>query len=286
MVVNLISAALQLAVIYGIVNFGLVYLYRMTGVVNFAQGPMLMVSAFCVLVLSRHLGGLAPGIIGVVLAAVMVAAVLYAVLLHRLAGLPELSKVIATFMIGTALTELAGWIWGTDSENLNFPSLGYLAIGGGRIPDITLVTAGVLIVLVGAAEFFLMRTRLGLQSRAAALSGSLAVYYGIARHRLEIGAWAVALVCATLGGVVYAERVQVSTPISAVGFSAFPAAVIGGLDSVAGMLVGAVLVAAVQAVTSYYFAAEVSDAISFGLVLVALLLRPNGLLGRAGSNRL
>lgn len=286
MVVNLISAALQLAVIYGIVNFGLVYLYRMTGVLTFAQGPLLMVGAFCVVVVSSHLGGLAVGIILTVVAAVVVAAAAYTLLLHRLESVSDLSKVIATFMIGTGLTELAGLIWGTQSTSVSFPSLGFLEIGGGRVPYITLVTAGVLVVLVVAAELLSMRTRWGLQSRAAALSGALAVCYGIPRRRLEVSAWAVASACAVLGGVVYAESVQVNTGMAAVGFSAFPAAVIGGLTSMPGVFIGAVVIASVQAVTGYYFAAEVSDAISFALVLVALFVLPNGLLGRAGSDRL
>jgi branched-chain amino acid transport system permease protein len=103
---------------------------------------------------------------------------------------------------------------------------------------------------------------------------------------LRATAWAVAFGCAALAAVVYVERAPVVLSMSDVGLSAFPAAVIGGMDNVGGAFVGATVVALVESFTALFLGGAAANALSYALMLAVLVVLPYGLLGRRPSVRL
>jgi branched-chain amino acid transport system permease protein len=281
------SSALQLAVVYWIVNLGFVYLYRMTGVLNFAQGQMVMLGAFMLAFASQSLGlSLFLAVPLVLVVSAIFGILVYVASMRYLHGAGDYTKVIATFMISVILTEIVGLIWGINSYILPLPQFGFLHIGGAVVPRLTLYTAGALLILIAIVQYLITHARWGVAMRATASNGALATYYGIRNVRLGAAAWAVAFVCATLGGLIYAEGAPVVAGMSSVGFVAFPAAVLGGMDSVPGAIAGGAIVAAVEAVTSFYVGGSIADAASFALVIAVLVVKPSGLLGKSRSVRL
>lgn len=281
------SGVLQLSVVYWIVNLGFVYLYRTTGVLNFAQGQMLMLGSFLLVVFTEKLSlGLGAAVSLLVVVSIVMGVLIYLFSMRYLRGASQYAKVIGTFMVSVILTQVVGLIWGVNSYVISVPRLAHLRVGGQLVPTLTIVTAIVLLAIIAAAQYFVTHARWGVAMRAAASNGALATYYGIRSVQLGAIAWAIAAVCASLGGLVYVENAPVVYGMAAVGFSAFPAAVVGGMDSVPGAIVGGLLVAAVQSVTAFYFGGALADAASFGLVIVVLVVRPYGLLGSSRSVRL
>lgn len=285
--IEIASAALQLSVVYWIVNLGFVYLYRTTGVLNFAQGQMLLLGSFILVVFTQKFGlPLIAAFPFVILASILLGVLIYLFSLRYLQGAGQYVKVIETFMVSVILTQVVGLIWGVNSYVVTMPHLGHLSVGGKLVPTITVVTAVVLLVMIAIVQYLVTHARWGLAMRAAASNGALATYYGIRSIRLGAIAWAMAFVCASVGGLVYVESAPVVYGMASVGFSAFPAAVLGGMDSVPGAIVGGLLVAIVQSVTSFFFGGSLADASSFALVIVVLVVRPYGLLGKSKSIRL
>lgn len=285
--VAIFSATLQLSIVYWIVNLGFVYLYRTTEVLNFAQGQMLMVGAFVLVLSIQKLGiGLVLGVPLVVMASVVFGVITYLMSLRYLQGANQYTKVIGTFMVSIILTQIVGLVWGVNSYVVPIPKLGLLHLGRGAIPIITLITAAALLALIAVTQYLVTNAKWGVAMRAGASNGALAMYYGIRSVRLEAAAWAVAFVCATVGGLVYSESAPVVYGMASVGFAAFPAAVLGGMDSVSGCVLGGTLVAAIQSVTAFYFGGSLAEAVSFLLVIIVLMVRPYGLMGKARSVRL
>ena len=283
--IDVLGSAIQLTAVYGIVNIGFVYLYRTTGVINFAQGQMLMLAAMLIATLQPLVGyggAIALGVTAMLLAGIVVC---YAVA-RLLGGKRELTKVAVTFLLALGLTQIAGLAWGSGMRSVAIPAGGYLHVGGGLVPIASLVSLAGAGVLAFVLEGLLRRTYVGVQMRALAEDETLAAYQGMRRNALQAAAWAVAFVCAALAAAVYIERAPVVISMSDVGLSAFPAAVIGGMDNVGGAFVGAVLVALLESFMSLFFGGDVADAVSYALMLVVLVLLPYGLLGRQPSVRL
>lgn len=285
--VQIASSALQLSVVYWIVNLGFVYLYRTTGVLNFAQGQMLMLGSFILVVLTQKINFSLPiAFVLVILISIILGVLIYMFSLRYLRGSNQYAKVIGTFLLSVIITQVVGFVWGVNSYVVTMPNLPRLHLGGQVVPTMTVVTALAVLVLIGAAQYFVTHARWGVAMRAGASNGSLAAYYGIRSVQLGAIAWAIAFVCASIGGLIYVENAPVVYGMAAVGFSAFPAAVVGGMDSVPGAIVGGVVIAVMQSVTSFYFGGALADAVSFALVIVVLMLRPYGIMGQARSVRL
>ncbi len=283
--VDVLASAVQLTAVYGIVNIGFVYLYRTTGVINFAQGQMLMLAGFLVATVQPAMGyggGIAFSVVAMLLAGVVV----YYGIGRLLGGKTELTKVTVTFLLALGLTQIAGIAWGSGMRSVSIPSGGYLHLAGGRVPLASIVSLVAAAVLAFVLERLLRRTSVGIQMRAVAEDEALAAYRGMRRSALQAVAWAVAFVCAALAAAVYIERGPVVLTMSDVGLSAFPAAVIGGMDNVGGAFVGAVVVALVESFTAVALGGAAAQALSYGLMLVVLVLLPYGLLGRQPSMRL
>ncbi len=283
--VDVLGSAVQLTAIYGVVNTGFVYLYRTTGVINFAQGQMLMLAAF-VLAALQPVAGIAGGIVLTLGAMLLASLVVYYGFARLLSGKTELTKVALTFLLALGLTQVAGIVWGSGMRNVTIPAGGYLRIAGGLVPWASIVSLAGAAVLAFVLERLLRGTYLGVQMRAIAEDESLAAYLGMRRSALQAVAWAVAFVCAALAAVVYVERAPVVLSMSDVGLSAFPAAVIGGMDNVGGAFVGAVVVALAESFTALFLGGAAADALSYALMLAVLVALPYGILGRQPSVRL
>ena len=284
-IVAILAAALELWAIYSIINVGFVLLYRTTGVMNFAEGQLVMMGAFLVQSIGASLGyGAGVGLS--VLVSFALGILIYLGTMRFLAGAAEFSKVIGTFMVAIICDQVTGIVWGPEFRPVRQPGDLSLHVGGGSLPLSTLVALAAVLVLTLVLAVALKMSRWGIEMRAVAENENLAAYRGIRVHWLSAVAWGVVFCTATLGAVIYVRHAVVSPQMSVVGFAAFPALVIGGIDSLGGTIVGSAILGVVSAVMSYYVDATVADAVAYALLLVVLFTLPYGLFGRAKEQRL
>lgn len=284
-IVSVVVFALEIGSVYAMMNFGFVYLIRATGVVSFAQGQIATLGGLLAVHFTNSFGlGFGLVITFLVVAAGSVAA--YYLVLQLFHGRSEFVRVIGTFMLGLVILEVCGLVWGSAPYTLPVQFEKAIHFGDTQIPIIALIDIGGVGVVILVAAFLLKKTSAGIQFRAFGDDEVLAQYRGVRFRRLSASAWAIASCAALAAAIIYAQRSPVTTDMWTIGLAAFPGAVIGGLDSVAGTYIGSILVALVAGFISYYYNGIIGNAVTYGLMLVALLFLPNGLLGSRQAHRL
>jgi branched-chain amino acid transport system permease protein len=195
---------------------------------------------------------------------------------------------MATIGLGTALDAIAIIIWQPSLINIQAP-YSYKLYGPGDfefsgIQIFSLCLTAIVFVVIALT---LHRTRLGLQMRAVANSEQLAAHVGVNVVRTSMFAWALAAMTASLAGVTYVLGSQTDPgTVYSIGLAAFPAIILGGFDSVAGSLVGGLLIGWLLAFVATYVGGQWPDVVSYLALLAVLLVRPQGLFGSPEVARL
>jgi branched-chain amino acid transport system permease protein len=273
---------------YALVALGFVVIFKATGVINFAQGGFVLFGAY----LAYNVGttwGL-PFVFAVVLAMVggaIIGATVERVALRPMIGQPPFAAIMITIGVLFVLEQIVTSIWGFETLNLGDPW------GNDRIAagDVTIAVRNLWSVgLAGAAllAFFLFfrYSNTGVAMRATALDPEAALAQGISPGRVYTLAWAVSGAVAALAGVTLASGSgQLSPGIGYVALAAFPAIILGGLDSPAGAVLGGLLIGVSQALTARYLAdwswlgTNFHTVMPYVLMVLILLVRPYGLFG-------
>jgi branched-chain amino acid transport system permease protein len=285
--VSLLVGGLFLGAIYSLVALGFVTIFRATGVVNFAQGSVLLLGAYVIGRLHESIGFL-PAVLAGVAAATLVSVLIDVVLIRRIRDADLGTLAILTLGVDILLlTELTREI-GTDVLSVGAPwGADVVELAGIRVPASRVIAGGVALVLVVALGLAVKFTDWGVAMRSAAEDGETASLMGIRLNRVAAGAWALAGALAAVGGLFLTSfpAAGVTAGAGFVALAAIPAVVLGGFDSPAGAVVGGLLIGVVSVLCSGY-----QDELSFlgrGLgtvapyvvMLLVLLIRPSGLFG-------
>ena len=277
-----------LGALYFLIASGLSLIYGLMGVLNFAHGAFLTVGAFGMWYAESKLGGLGvlprflvASLVGLVVGGVFAA--LVELVLIRPLYRRHIEQVLVTVGLGLATTALIVAIWGNDARPITYP--GWLGrtttVAGAHVPnDRWLLIAAAVVVLVGLTTF-LRRTRYGLIIRAGVENRAMVTALGIDVRRAFTLVFAIGGVCAALAGVlanVYFGTVDPARGTSLLIF-AFIVVVIGGLGSLRGTAVAAVVVGLVQQYANYYASTGLGDLSVVLLLGLVLLARPRGLSG-------
>ena len=285
-----VVSGLASGAVYALVALALVLIYRSTGVINFAQGEMAMFSTFvCWELIDRGLTYW--------LAFVLTLAISFAggVLIERavirpVEHAPVLTVVTVTIGLLLLLNNGAAWIWKGEQRTLEnpFPSDTF-DIGGVIVAAQDLGILAVSLVLVGLLWVLFQRTRLGLALRAAALNPESSRLHGVRVTWMLALGWGLAAVLGAVAGILVAPTLgsfdqNLMLPIL---IFAFAAAVLGGLDSPLGAVVGGLALGVILNLVGAYidFFADLRTPAALLLILVVLLLKPTGLFGRAVTRR-
>lgn len=285
--VSLTVNGLSNGAILALAALGFVLVYKATGVVNFAQGELLLVAAFVIWFALVELG--LPWLVGVAAAVVVGAALGLAVeraVLRPMVGQPVFAVIMATIGLAAILTALVQLLWGTRPRPFpDFIPGGAVQLLGATVPQNRLwAIAVVAVVLVGFAVFY-ARSRHGIAMRAVADDEQAALAQGISVRRTVALSWALAGVSAVVGGALVANLVGVSGAISAFGLLVFPVVILGGLDSVPGAVVGGAIVGLLTSYTGGYLGGGLETVIPYVALLAILLVRPHGLFGEVRIER-
>jgi branched-chain amino acid transport system permease protein len=288
-----IVIGLEQGAIYGSVALALVLIYRATGFVNFAQGEMALFSTFVTWQLWDW--GVPIGLaIPLSMAVSFLGGALIDLVIIRPIGDAEhnpLSLVIATVGLLLALNALVGWIWGTDGRR--FPKIfgsGTLDIGSVTISYQALGTLAVLVGEVFLLYLLFQHTRLGLAMRSVASNQESSRLAGIRTGRVLLFGWGLAAAVGALAGALYASELSLldSNIFFQLLIYAFAAATLGGFDSPVGAVVGGLVVGLVTVLAGGYIGwlgEDLKLVAAFAVILVVLLVRPQGLFGRKQVSR-
>jgi branched-chain amino acid transport system permease protein len=280
---------LQNGAIYASLALALVIVYRTNGLLNFAQGEMAMFSIFITWQFTDWGLGLVPAMLCAMVVSFVLAALIERLLVRPVGDVETnpLALVIVTIGLFLAINALAVFIWGTEGKNLPrlFPTRTFDLFGA----DVTATVLCVLAILAVEAAFLFFlfqRTKLGLGMRAVASTKESSSLVGIRVGWMLMAGWGLAAAIGTVAGVLRVETVSSlsfdSNTMQIVLIYAFAAATLGGFDSPVGAVIGGLIVGEVEILAANYIGWVGNDlalGVAFVLILVVLLVRPQGLFG-------
>lgn len=269
--------------IYGLIALGFVLIYKGTETVSFAQGELMMVGAFGGLVAMTLLNF--PFWLAVLASVAGMA--LFGVLLERMVirpilGQPAFSIVMLTIGIGYVIRGLITMIpvIGTETHTLPVPYKDEILNLGGLIVGIEqLVIIGVTAVLCGLLYLMFKHSKIGIAMQASSQNQIAAYYMGIPVKRINGLVWGLAAAVAAVAGILLAPITFVHVNMGFIGLKAFPAAVVGGFGSLPGAIVGGLIIGVVESLAGFYAPEGVKDVAAYVIVLIMLMIKPNGLFG-------
>ena len=280
---QLVISGIAQGCIYGLIALGFVLIYKATETVSFAQGDLMMLGAF---------GGLAGmTMLGfpfwLAVPAAIAAMALFGVLTERVVirpilGQPAFSIVMLTIGIGYVarglITMLPGI--GTDTHTLPVPYRNVTWNAGGLILSAEHMVVIVVTALLCLGLFAMFRySKLGIAMQASSQNQLAAYYMGIPVKRLNGLVWGLAASVAAIAGLLLAPITFVHANMGFIGLKAFPAAVVGGFGSLPGAIVGGLIIGIVESLSGFYLPEGFKDIAAYVVVLIMLMVKPNGLFG-------
>ncbi|WP_210291547.1 branched-chain amino acid ABC transporter permease [Tardiphaga robiniae] len=282
MIAQILSIAVLSAMLYMLVALGFTLVFGVMRIVNFAHGEFLMLGAYALFLFNRELG--LPFALALPLAALVVGVigVIAERLIFKRYADDELGGMIVSLALAISLQGAVVAFFGVDELAVDRPVSGALRVGGILVPKDQLLASGVALVLVLAVYLLLQRTSFGLAMRAVAQDRAVARLQGIKPHRIYPIVFGLSCALAGAAGALIAplytiEPFMGEAPL----MKAFIVVVLGGLGSVPGAMLAAGLLGFVEAVISVAAGSTAATLVQFGAVLLLLLVRPAGLMGRA-----
>lgn len=281
-------SGLGLGSVYAIIALGYSMVYGIAKMLNFAHGDIIMVGAFVAYFLIGSYG--MPTIVGV-LASIVVCTVL-GVIIERLAYKPlrqatSLAVLITAIGVSYFLQNAALLLWGSDTKI--FPTIisGSLNLGSLSINYTTIVTILACVVIVLGLSWFVNNTKTGRAMRACSEDKGAASLMGINANKMISLTFAIGSGLAAIAAVLLCAAYPSVYPTlgSMPGIRAFTAAVFGGIGSIPGAFVGGLLLGVIENLAKAYISTQLSDAIVFGVLIIVLLIKPTGLLGKKISEK-
>ena len=272
--------------VYAIIALGYTMVYGIAKMLNFAHGDIIMVGAYISFCVTNYLH--LPVFVSI-LVSIMVCTVL-GVIIEALAykplrGTPSLAVLITAIGVSYFLQNSAQLIWGSAPKNFtSIVSLKPIMLFDGRIviTDEVIVTVLVSILVMVSLTLFTGKTRMGKAMRAVSEDRDAAQLMGINVNQTISITFAIGSALAAVAGVLLCSTVPTLMPTtgSMPGIRAFTAAVFGGIGSIPGAMIGGILLGVIEALSKAYLPNQFSDAIVFGVLILVLLVKPTGLLGK------
>lgn len=287
--IQTLISGLSLGSIYALIALGYTMVYGIAKMLNFAHGDIIMVGAYAVITAVFTMG--LPPFIAILISIALCA--LLGIVIEFLAYRPlrqaqPLAVLITAIGVSYLLQNLALLIYG--SEQKAFPKIVALPtvhIGGVYIDGITLATLVVTAVIMVALSLFINKTRMGKAMRAVSEDKEAAELMGISVNRTITVTFAIGSALAGVAAIFYGAAYTYIRPTTGAmpGIKAFTAAVFGGIGSIPGAMLGGILLGVIEQLSKTYISTLWADAIVFGVLVVVLVVKPTGLLGKKISEK-
>ncbi len=274
---------LQTGSIFALIAIGYTMVYGIAKMINFAHGDIIMVGAYsiCILTTQSNVPAI-PAVILTILICTLVGITVERWAYKPLRSAPSLAVLITAIGVSLLLQSLALIIFGEKQRPfvsiIKVPSIN---IGGVVIQGIALVTFIVTIICMVVLNLFIRKTKLGRAMRAVSEDKQAAQLMGINVNRTISMTFAIGSALAGVAGILYiCQYLAVKPTLGALpGIKAFVAAVLGGIGSIPGAMVGGILLGVIESIFKCYLPSELTDAIVFGVLVLVLLVKPSGILG-------
>ena len=277
---------ISLGSVYAIIALGYTMVYGIARMLNFAHGDIIMVGGFTVFTIVTTMGG--SPVVGI-LASVVVCTVL-GVTIERVAYRPlrdasPLAVLITAIGVSYLLQNVALLIFGSNARQFtSVITVPALKLAGGKlsISSVTIVTILSCIVIMAALMTFINKTKMGQAMLAVSEDRGAATLMGINVNRTISVTFAIGSALAAVAGVLLCSAYPSLSPYtgSMPGIKAFVAAVFGGIGSIPGAFIGGILLGIIENLAKAYISSQLSDAIVFSVLIIVLLVRPTGILGK------
>jgi branched-chain amino acid transport system permease protein len=282
--VQLVVNIVVLAAIYALIAAGYVLIYRVSRVLNLAHGELMMLGAYLLLATaSLFAGNPYIAIAASIGLSVVVGVLVYVLLMRKLTGEMVLAAVLTTVALGILLRGVIVLVWSAQqrypAQPLGLTNFAIALPGGARISLCAALLVTTTALVYGGLLAFLRFGRWGVRMRAAGQNPLLAAQRGVGLHAVYALAWALSTLTGSLAGMLIALDSGLDQTMAIIGLKAFPAALVGGLDSLVGALVGSLIVAAVEVLLIHYVDPLLSEVVPFLVLIAMLIVRPWGLFG-------
>ncbi|MES2281157.1 MAG: branched-chain amino acid ABC transporter permease [Pseudomonadota bacterium] len=280
---QLVISGISQGCIYGLIALGFVLIYKATETVSFAQGDLMMLGAFGALAVMTVFGfPYWAAVLCTIVAMAVFGMLLERIVIRPILGQPAFSIVMLTIGIGYVARGLITMVptIGTETRALPVPykdqvwSIGTLLFNVEQM--VVIVATGALCLLLFAVFRY---TRIGIAMQASSQNQLAAYYMGIPVKRLNGMVWGLAAAVAAIAGLLLAPITFVHVNMGFIGLKAFPAAVVGGFGSLPGAIVGGLIIGIVESLSGFYLPDGIKDIAAYIVVLIMLMVKPNGLFG-------
>jgi branched-chain amino acid transport system permease protein len=283
----LVATGLVSGATYGLIAMGFALIYKSTGVVNFAQGELVMLTAYVSFSLANALGlSFIPLLVVTIPISMAIGLALERLIIRPMLGEPVFSIVMATVGLAVILRGVVVLIWG--SEPLNFPAglpTAVVSVAGVPFYPAQLCLLGALALVTLGAWLFLRFTRLGMAMRAVAANETAALLMGVSVDRIHAAAWMLSAAIAAVAGVLFAINFKLAPDLWFQGLKSFPAVILGGLDSVIGASLAGLIIGVIESLAQGYLGEGLREIAGFVVIIIVLMVRPYGLFGSADIER-
>ena len=285
-IIQYLINGISIGAVYAIIALGYTMVYGIAKMLNFAHGDIIMVGAYISFCVTNYLG--LPAIVSVI--AAMAVCTVLGIVIEKLAymplrGTPSLAVLITAIGVSYFLQNAAQLIWGSAPKNFSsivpFQPI-FLADGDLVITAEVIVTITVSVLIMVGLSLFTTRTRIGKAMRAVSEDRAAAQLMGISVNNTISMTFAIGSALAAVAGVLLCSTVPTLQPTTGAmpGIRAFTAAVFGGIGSIPGAMLGGVLLGIIETFSKAYISTQFSDAIVFSVLIIILLVKPAGLLGK------
>ncbi len=282
---ELVISGIVVGSIYSLVALGFVLIYKSTGVINFAQGELLMWGAYVCLALTvqAHLPFWVSFVITLIFSFIL-GLLIERLLLRPMIGEPIISIIMLTIGLSSLLRGIIQAIWGTDTRV--FPQVFSQApvnIAGIPVSQVYIWSVGFSLIFLILLSLFFKYTLFGISMRATANDQQAAMSMGISVKAIFAIAWCISAVVSAVGGILIGTINGINASLSSIGLKVFPAVILGGLDSIPGAIIGGFVIGVLENLSGGYldrfFGGGVKEVAPFVILVIILMIKPYGLFG-------
>lgn len=274
--------------VYALIALGIIVIFKSSRTFNFAMGEMMMLSAyfFYAAAVTFALGPVL-GLIAALAGSIAVALVIERVAIRPMLGRPFIAVVMVTFGVGSMIRGVVGMIWGPNEMQIPaILSRSPFMLGDIFVPGKTARAFAIAVVIVVALIAYLRYSRAGVALRAAAADAITAYSMGIDVRRVIAFTWVIAAITGCISGVLMANVNTLTPQLGVVALNVLAVVILGGLNSIGGVLVSGFIIGWLEAITGLVLPTEFREITPYVLALIVLLVRPNGLFGSREVERI
>lgn len=281
MLAQVLVSSITAGAVYALIALGFVLIYKGTGVVHFGYGDQVTFGAYLVLMAQAVIGlPFWPAVLMAVVASVLLGALIYGGLMWPLRNASLLAQIIASLAVGTVLREFVRAYMGPSAWPFPFLlSPAPISFFGILLVPANLAIVGVALGILMLLFLLFERTFFGKAIMAACDNRIGASLIGVQVSTVFLAIWILSSVLATVAGVLVAPLLTLSPDMGLIGIKGFTAAVLGGFNSLPGAVLGGIVLGVLEALAGTYVSSALKDMISYSILILVVLVRPQGLLG-------